>query len=129
MRTIRFAFVLGLVAIGCSLVFIDNFWILILLLTVCMVAMQFLSRVRMQAFNSIAMLLYQECNPEACMSALLYYSKRGSHYKLANRALMASCLIYLDEPELAQDVLIAYRRRASPISFSTICSWAAFTTS
>lgn len=110
MRTIRFAFVLGLVAIGCSLVFIDNFWILILLLTVCMVAMQFLSRVRMQAFNSIAMLLYQECNPEACMSALLYYSKRGSHYKLANRALMASCLIYLDEPELAQDVLIAYRR-------------------
>lgn len=110
MRTAQFASVLGLVAIACVLFFLNNIWLVMLLLFVCMFAFQWISRFRSTAFQEITKLLYQDCDPEACMSALIYYSKRGKHYKLANRGLAALCLINLDEPSLAQDVLIEFRR-------------------
>lgn len=108
--TVQFAYFLGFVACFCVLFFLDNIWIVMILLFVCMFAFQQLNRMRTSAFESIAQLLYDNCDPEACMSALIAYSQRGKHYKLSNRALISQCLIYLDEPKLAQDVLICYQR-------------------
>lgn len=107
---INVAYTLGLVAIFCALFFLNNLLISMLLVIICVAAFQYLARLRAGCFNSISMLLIQKCDPEACMSALLYYAKHGDHYRLKNRALIAQCLIYLNEPELAQDVLISFPR-------------------
>lgn len=107
---INLAYTLGLVAIFCALFFINNLWLSLIAIFVCMFAFQYLSRIRANAFASISNLLYQDCNPEACMSALIYYGKRKNHYKLPNRALAAQCLIYMNDPSLAQDVLISFPR-------------------
>lgn len=107
---INLAYTLGLAAVFCALFFLSNLFISMILVMICFFAFQYLSRLRASCFNSMASLLVNDCNPEACMSALIYYGKHGSHYKLKNRALIAQCLIYLNEPGLAQDVLIAFPR-------------------
>lgn len=107
---INLASSLGLVAVFCAVFFLDNLLISMLLVIVCVMAFQFLARDRANSFAAISRLLVEQCDPEACMSALLYFAKRGEHYSLKNRALIAQCLIYLNEPELAQDVLIRFSR-------------------
>lgn len=107
---INLAYTLGLVAVFCALFFLDNLLIAMLLVILCFFAFQYLARLRAGSFNAISALLVTNCDPEACMSALIYYAKHGSHYRLKNRALIAQCLIYLNEPGLAQDVLIAFPR-------------------
>lgn len=107
---IRFAYVLGMIAVAAILFALENMMIAMILLFVCLLAFQQLSRIRSTTFASITTLLVDECDPEACMSALLSYSRHGSHYRIANRSLAAQCLIYLDEPQLAKDVLILFQR-------------------
>ncbi len=107
---VNLAYILGLVAVFCAMFFLENLFISMLLVLVCIFAFQYLARIRASSYNSIASILINECNPEGCLSALIYMSKSGSHYKIKNRALFAQCLIYLNEPSLAQDVLIAFPR-------------------
>lgn len=117
---------LGIVAVFCVMVFVDNIFISIVAIFGYLFAFQYLNSYRISQFQPISNLLYQQCNPEACMSALIYYSKRGNHYKLTNQSLMASCLIYLNDPDLAQDVLITFPRGNST-SMLTYWSLMAYT--
>ncbi|WP_273235600.1 tetratricopeptide repeat protein [Ileibacterium valens] len=117
---------LGIIAVFCVMFFIDNLFVSIIAIFGYMFAFQFLTNYRIAQFQPISNLLYQQCNPEACMSALIYYSKRGNHYRLSNQSLMASCLIYLDDPELAQDVLITFPR-SNPTSMLTYWSLMSYT--
>ncbi len=119
-------YILGIVAVFCVMFFIDNIFISIIAIFGYMMAFQYLSNYRIAQFQPISNLLYQQCNPEACMSALIFYSKRGDHYKLTNQSLMASCLIYLDDPDLAQDVLITFPR-SNATSMLTYWSLMAYT--
>lgn len=112
-RKVTWIYALGIVAVFCVMFFIDNIFLIIIAVFLYMMAFQYLARLRQQAFAPISNLLYEKCNPEACMSALIYYSQRGKHYKLTNQALMANCLIYMDDPSLAQDILITYPRGSS----------------
>ena len=83
------------------------------LLGVYFFAFQYIVRYRHDL--SIPMLsLYDQCDPQACASALIYYSKQGRHYRLQQRTVLAQCLIYMDEPEMAQDVMVAYPRKDRP---------------
>lgn len=110
-RKIMWIYLLGIVAVFCVMFLIDNIFIVIIAVFAYMMCFQYLARYRSQCFMPIANLLYQKCDPEACMSALIYYSeRRNNHYKLTNRALMANCMIYLDDPSLAQDILITFPR-------------------
>lgn len=107
---INFAYVLGLAAVFCVLFLVDNLMIGLLAVIFSMFAFQYLARLRANSFSQISSLLYQQCDPEACLSALIYYGKRGGKYRITNRALFAQSLIYLNDPSLAQDVLIEFPR-------------------
>lgn len=107
---VNIAYFLGLVAIFCVMFFLENLFVVLILLFVCIGAFQYLARIRSTCFSTISSLLVNDCNPRACLSALLYYAKHGSKYRLKNRALLAQSLIYLDMPKLASDVLIEFPR-------------------
>ena len=108
-RKINWVYALGIVAIICVMFFIDNLTITLIAIFLYMFAFQYLQRARAASFKPISDLLYQKCDPQACMSALIYFCEgRNGHYKLTSQALMASCLIYMDDPHLAQDVLITF---------------------
>lgn len=107
-KKINFALVLGLIAEFCALFFFQNLIISMILVFFCVMGIQYLQRIRAASLNNISAILINECNPEGCLSALIYFGKKGNHYKLKNRALCAQCLIYLNEPELAQQVLIEF---------------------
>ncbi len=104
------AYFLGLTAMFCVMFFLENLFVVLILLFICMAAFQYLARIRSTCFSGISALLVNECNPKACLSALLYYAKHGNRYRLKNRALIAQCLVYLDMPKLAKDVLIEFPR-------------------
>lgn len=103
-------YILGMVAVLCVMIFVDNLFVTIIAIFGYMFAFQLLARYRISQLAPISNLLYEQCDPEACMSALIYYSQHGKKYKISNRSLMASCLIYLNDPSLAQDVLIGFSR-------------------
>lgn len=105
-----FAYALGVVAVFCVILLIDNLFVGLLVVFVYMMAFSYLSRYRSSCFLPIYNLLYQDCNPEACMSALIYFGTHGDKVKLSNPALMAECMIYLNDPSLAQDFLVFVAR-------------------
>ncbi len=111
-------YILGMVAIGCIIVFVDNFMIWMLALLFFMFVFNALLRYRAQSFLPITALLYEKCDPEACASAIIYFSTRKGKIKIKNQTLLAQCLIYLDDPELAQDFLINYPRRDASSSLN-----------
>lgn len=114
-------YILGIVAIFCIMVFVSNIWVLLVALMFYMLAFNALLRYRSQCFIPITRLLYEQCDPEACFSAIVYYSTKRGKIKLAQKSLLAQCLIYMDDPELAQDVLITYPRK-DPASVLTYWS-------
>lgn len=119
-------FALGVVAIICVSVLISNFWIMVLAFIFYMVAFNIILRYRASAIIPITALLYEQCDPEACASAIFFYSQnRRNKIKLKQHTLLAQCLIYLDDPELAQDVLITYERKdaASSLQYWTLMAY------
>lgn len=107
---INLAYGLGLAAVFCVLFLVDNLWIGLIAVVFSMFAFQYLARLRAGSYSQISNLLYQQCDPEACLSALIYFGQRGGKYRIKNRPLFAQCLIYLNDPSLAQDVLIEFPR-------------------
>lgn len=101
---------LGLVALFCIIFLVQNFWISLSLIFVCLLAFRYIQRIRTNCALQLSKLLVMDCNPEACISALLYMNEHGKHYRLNHRAIMAQSLIYLNEPVLAKDVLIQLPR-------------------
>ncbi len=99
---------LGLIALFCIIFLVQNFWISLLLILFCLWAFRYISRIRANCILQITRLLMFDCDPEACISALLYLSQKGNHYRLKHRGALAQSLIYLNEPILARDVLIQY---------------------
>lgn len=122
---IAIAYGLGLVAIACVVFLITNIWIVVLAIVFFMFAFNILMRYRATNMIPIMSLLYEKCDPEACASAIIYYSTRKKKIHLQQHTLLAECLIYMDEPELAQDVMIFYPRkdRASNLSYWSIMSY------
>lgn len=113
--------VLGAAAFLTVLFFYGNFFTIMLLAFVFFFLYQYLMRFKANCFYPISQLLYDKCDPEACISALIYFGKRGDHYHLKNQPLMAQSLIYLDDPSLAQDVLATYPR---PNAQAELTYWA-----
>jgi hypothetical protein len=112
MNRITSIYALGVLAILCVLLFVDNAIFVMIAILFYMFTLNFLIRYRASQFLPISNLLYQQCNPQACASALIYFctNKKGK-VKLRYQSLLAQCLIYMDDPNLAQDVLITYPRK------------------
>lgn len=119
--TASLVYSLGVVAIFCVLLFIENIILLVFLLLFFMIAFNALLRFRSQQFIPITRLLYEQCDPEACASAIIYYStRRSGKVRLTQRALLAQCLIYMNDPDLAQDILITFPKKDPA---STLTYW------
>ena len=122
---ITWIYALGIAAIFCIMLLVQNLWIVMIALIFYMMAFNFLLRYRASCFVPITKLLYEKCDPEACASAIIYYSTRHKKVKLTQQSLLAQCLIYMNDPQLAQDVLISYPKK-DPSSILTYWSLMAY---
>ena len=113
-------YALGIIALFFVMILVDNLMIIMVAIVFYMMAFNYLLRYRAASFVPITQLLYEKCDPEACASAIIYYSTRGKKVKLKQQALLAQCLIYMNDPQLAQDVLISYPKKDST---STLTYW------
>lgn len=125
-KKLTFVYILGIIALFIVLVLINNLMILMIALLFYLFAFNLVLRYRAVSLLPINKLLYEDCNPEACASAVIYYSmNRKGHVKLTQHTLLAQSLIYLNDPELAQDVLISYPRKdsASSLTYWSLMSY------
>lgn len=117
---------LGIVALFVILMIVNNVWLLMILIMFYLFAFNLVLRYRSVSLLPITKLLYEDCNPEACASAIIYYCTNSKgHIRLSQHTLLAQCLIYLNDPELAQDVLISYPRKdaASSLQYWSLMSY------
>ena len=117
---------LGIVALFVILMIVNNVWLLMILIMFYLFAFNLVLRYRSVSLLPITKLLYEDCNPEACASAIIYYCTNSKgHIHLSQHTLLAQCLIYLNDPELAQDVLISYPRKdaASSLQYWSLMSY------
>lgn len=103
-------YVLGLVALMSITLIISNLTLTMLLFLAFAFLFVFVFRLRAQSLLPIEGLLYEQCDPLACASAILIYSKRGHRLNLKMNLLFAQCLLFLDDPQLAMDALVLMRR-------------------
>lgn len=103
-------YVLGLVALMSVTLIISNLTLTMLLFLAFAFLFVFVFRLRAQSVLPIEGLLYDQCDPLACASAILVYSKRGHRLNLKMNLLFAQCLLFLDDPQLAMDALVLMRR-------------------
>lgn len=117
---------LGIVALFVILMIVNNVWLLMILIMFYLFAFNLVLRYRSVSLLPITKLLYEDCDPEACASAIIYYCTNSKgHIRLSQHTLLAQCLIYLNDPELAQDVLISYPRKdaASSLQYWSLMSY------
>ena len=125
-RKLNGIYALGIVALLVILILINNMLLLAVLLMFYLFAFNLVLRYRAVSLLPITRLLYEDCNPEACASAIIYYCTNSKgHTRLKQHILLAQCLIYLNDPELAQDVLISYPRKdaASSLQYWSLMSY------
>ena len=103
-------YVLGLVALICLTLIIQNLMVMFFVFLLYALLLTYLFRFRAQSVLPINALLFEQCDPVACASAILIYSRRGSRLNLKMNLLFAQCMLYLDDPQLAMDSLVLMRR-------------------
>lgn len=125
-RKITLVYGLGIAAALCVMFFVQSFILLAILFIFFFMSFSYLMRYYASSLMPIRLLLYQNCDPEACASACIYYGMdRKGRVKIKDRILMAQALIYMDDPQLAMDVLIDYPRRDQA---STLQYWSLMAT-
>lgn len=125
-RKLNGIYALGIVALLVILILINNMLLLAVLLMFYLFAFNLVLRYRAVSLLPITRLLYEDCDPEACASAIIYYCTNSKgHTRLKQHTLLTQCLIYLNDPELAQDVLISYPRKdaASSLQYWSLMSY------
>lgn len=108
----------GWVALFTMMVLVENLVILIMLFIIYAVLFLQLARRRALALQPVISLLYDDCNPEACASAIFALARKGRKKK--NFPLpqhLAQCMIYLNDPHLAVDILVTCQRNKTNIMF------------
>lgn len=111
---LNIAYAIGLVVLFVIFLYVDDF--LIMMLTVLLYGLVFfqLSRKKVQALKPIIALLYDDCNPTACASAIFALAKKSHKKKgFPLPQHLAQCMVYVDDPHLAIDVLVTCSRNSS----------------
>lgn len=104
---------LGLIALMCLLLIIPNFSLMLMLIVCYVLLSGYVFRLRAQSVLPINSLLFDQCDPLACASAILIFSRRGKRLNLKMHLLFAQCMLCLDDPQLAMDALVLMRRNRS----------------
>ena len=118
-------YALGIVAVITVMAFVNNLIVLVVAFFFYSFAFNLLMRYRASCTIPITALLYNECDPQKCISGIYYFSNYKRRFKIANYTLFAQCLIYLNEPELAKAVLIPYQKKdaASMLSYLSVMAY------
>ncbi len=95
-------FVMAFVLIG---MFSNNTMIVMAVIVLYFVLYYFVNKIKANLAMPIRSILYNECNPVGCASAIIYASKSPFSKKLVLEQFMAMSLIYMDDPNLAIDAL------------------------
>ncbi len=122
---IKAIYLLGIVAATFVLFLVNNMTFLILIFMVFVFSFNIILKYKATNELPILSLLVQNCDPEACASAIIYYSQSKYKTHLKMHVSLAQCLIYMDDPELAQDVLALMPRkdRNANIQYWTLMSY------
>ncbi len=122
---IKAIYLLGIVSATFVLFLVSNMTFLILIFMVFVFSFNIILKYKATNELPILSLLVQNCDPEACASAIIAYSQSKHKTHLKMHATLAQCLIYMDDPELAQDVLAQMPRkdRNTNIQYWTLMSY------
>lgn len=97
----------GILALFLVLLYVDDLFIVMAAGLLYMVLFFQLTKYKNKALQPIISLLYDHCDPEACASAIFALAKKA--HKKKNFPLtqqLAQCMVYLNDPHLAIDVLV-----------------------
>lgn len=99
-------YAVGLVAVILVILYVEDILIVFLAMMMYSALCFQLTRRKQQALQPIISLLYDECNPQACASAIFAYAKQSRRKRsFPMPQHLAQCMIYLNDPHLAIDVL------------------------
>lgn len=115
---ITLSYIIGLLVVFLLILWIDN--MLVLMLSVFAYGMLYLimARKKAMAMQPIISLLYDECNPEACASVIFALAKKARKRKsFPLPQYLAQCMIFLNDPHLAADIMVTCERNRGAIQF------------
>lgn len=112
-------YIVGLVmAIGLIVVIARNTLLVMICVALYLVLYYYINKIKANAALPIRNILYNECNPIGCASAIIYASKKSITKTLVLTDFMAMSLIYLEDPSLAIDALSFNKQRNKQIDYT-----------
>lgn len=107
---ITLMYALGAAAMIMILLYVEDTMIMIVSFVAYAMLMIGMIRKRNEIVQPVVALLYEECNPEACASVIFALAKKmHSKKNFPLGQYLAQCMIYLNDPNLAIDVLACTR--------------------
>lgn len=112
------AYIIGLLCIFLLILWIDDLFMLFLVFVIYAILFFNLTRRKTIAVQPIISLLYDDCNPEACASAIFALARKSRKRKnFPLPQYLAQSMIYLNDPHLAADVMVTCERNKNTIMF------------
>lgn len=108
--SITILYALGVTALILSF-YVDNYAISMAVLFVFIIILFYVIKKKNENVQPIIALLYEQCHPEACASAIFALAKKmhaKKNFPLGQ--YLAQCMIYMNDPHLAIDVLACTKR-------------------
>lgn len=96
----------GLLGIILIILYVQNLMIMLAAMILYSILFIQLAKLKNQALQPIIALLYNDCNPEACASAIFALAKKSRKKRTFPMPQhLAQCMVYLNDPHLAIDIL------------------------
>lgn len=112
-------YAVGLACILLVILYVNDLWVIIIAMMLYSMLFFQLTKRKQMAMQPIIALLYDQCNPEACATAIFALANKGKRKKnfpLAQH--LAQCMIYLNDPHLAIDVLATCNQNRGSFVFA-----------
>lgn len=106
MLRVNILYFLGIVGLFLILLYVEDFMIVMLAGLIFMGLFYQLTKYKNSALQPIISLLYDQCDPEACATAIFALARKAHKKKtFPLTQQLAQCMIYLNDPHLAIDIL------------------------
>ncbi|MEG0735863.1 hypothetical protein [Amedibacillus sp. YH-ame10] len=111
-------YIISILAIFVVIMWINDMIVMMLAFVIYALTFFQLSRRKALAVQPIISLLYDQCDPEACASAIFALAKKSRKKKsFPLPQYLAQCMIYLNDPHLAADVMVTCERNKNAMMF------------
>lgn len=106
MLQVNILYLVGIVGLFLILLYVEDFSIVMIAGVIFMVLFYQLTKYKNKALQPIISLLYDRCDPEACATAIFALARKAHKKKsFPLTQQLAQCMIYLNDPNLAIDIL------------------------